>query len=64
MAKFKPMAMLDMKITQSDIVGILDTNESGDLIVVVDEQEYLFDSIKDYFVGGTIEMHSVVPTEE
>lgn len=64
MAKFKPLVLLDMKITQSDIVGILDLNENDELIIVVDETKYLFDDVKNYFVGGTIEMHSIVPSEE
>jgi len=54
MDKFKPLVSLDMRITQSDIVGMLDLNEDGELIIVVDEQKYLFDSVKDYFIGGTI----------
>ena len=64
MAKLKPMVALDMKITQSDIAGILDINEDGELCIFVDDQPYTFDSIKDSFVGGTIEMHNLFPIEE
>lgn len=64
MAKFKPMVSLNMKVTQSDVVGILDMDEDGELSVFVDDEVYTFDSIKDLFVGGTIEMHSIVPIEE
>ena len=64
MAKFKPLVSLDVKVTQSDIVGILDLNDNDELIITVDDAEYKFDDVKSYFVGGTIEMHSIVPSEE
>lgn len=64
MAKFKPMASLNIKVTQSDIVGILDVDDDGELSIFVDDEVYKFDEIKDSFIGGTIEMHSIVPIEE
>ena len=64
MAKFKPLVSLDVKVNQSDIVGILDLNDNDELIITVDDAEYKFDDIKHLFVGGTIEMHSLFPIEE
>ena len=64
MAKFKPMAELDKDFKSSDIVGLLDLNEDEELCVFVDENAYRFEDIKHLFVGGTIEMHSLVPIKE
>lgn len=64
MAKFKPIVVLDMKVSQSDIAGILDINEDGELCICVDDKSYVFDEIKDYFIGGTIEIHNLSPISE
>ena len=46
------------KIT--DILGTFDKNEDGAYIVIVDNEEYLFDEYAEYFLGGSIELHSAI----
>lgn len=38
--------------------GIFDKNENGEYIITVDGTEYLFEDYSQYFLGGTIELHS------
>ena len=50
--------MMKINMSVSACKGTFDKNEDGAYIVIVDEREYLFDEIADYFVGGTIVLDS------
>ena len=43
----------------SKVVGMIDRNEDGDLIVIVDGEENLFEDIIESFLGGEIQMNKV-----
>ena len=50
--------MMKINMSVSACKGTFDKNEDGAYIVIVDEREYLFDEIADYFVGGIISLDS------
>ena len=56
MAKTTPIIELGLKLSKSKLLGVFDMNTDGKDIVIIDETEYLFDDIKQYFHGGTIQM--------
>ena len=64
MAKVTPIIELGLKLSKSKLLGIFDVNEDGKDVVIVDEQEYLFEDIKEYFYGGTIQMSNENLIEE
>lgn len=64
MAKTTPIIELGLKLSKSKLLGIFDMNEDGKDIVIIDEQEYLFDDIKQYFHGGVIQMSNEEIVEE
>ena len=50
--------MMKINMSVSACKGTFDKNEDGAYIVIVDEREYLFDEIADYFLGGMIALDS------
>ena len=52
--------MMKINMSVSACKGTFDKNEDGAYIVIVDGIEYLFDEYADYFLGGSIELHSAI----
>ena len=53
------------KTVNLKVVGILDTNESGEYIVNVDDDEYRLNEILDSIVGNQVQIiSSPVPTDK
>ena len=50
---------MKINMSVSACKGTFDKNEDGAYIIIVDETEYLLDDYADYFLGGSIELHSV-----
>lgn len=48
----------------TNIFGTFDKNDDGAYIIIVDNEEYLFDDYADYFLGGSIEIHAININEE
>ena len=52
--------MMKINMSVSACKGTFDKNEDGAYIVIVDGKEYLLDNIAEYFLGGSIELHSAI----
>ena len=52
--------MMKINMSVSACKGTFDKNEDGAYIIIVDGIEYLFDEYADYFLGGSIELHSAI----
>ena len=51
--------MMKINMSVSACKGTFDKNEDGAYIIIVDNEEYLFDDYADYFLGGSIEIHAI-----
>ena len=60
MAKKNETFNIGKRLKVSDVIGTFDKNEDGAYIVIVDNEEYLFDEYAEYFLGGSIELHSAI----
>ena len=54
--------IMKINVPVSACKGTFDINENDDgaYIVIVDNEEYLFDEYAEYFLGGSIELHSAI----
>lgn len=52
--------IMKINVPVSACKGTFDINENDAYIVIVDNEEYLFDDYAEYFLGGSIELHSAI----
>ena len=59
MAKKNEMFNIGKRLKVSDVIGRFDKNEDDAYIIIVDNEEYLFEEYADNFLGGSIEIHAI-----
>ena len=43
----------------TNVFGTFDKSDDGAYIIIVDNEEYLFEYYADYFLDGSIEIHAI-----